>query len=66
MLTLGRTGGGEVVAILPLTFFSIVILDDKTSAPEVFSSCSFIPRAHSQTGLVMATYYGYGYDVIST
>ena len=23
-------------------------LDDKTSAPDVFSSCSFIPRTHSE------------------
>ena len=52
-LTLGRTkGGGGVVFI---TFF----LDDKTSAPKVFCSCSFIPRAHFETRLVMVGYYGY-------
>ena len=28
-----------------LSFF----LEDKTSAPDVFSSCSFIPRAHFET-----------------
>ena len=31
--------------------------DDKKSAPEVFSSCSFIPRAHFETSLVMISYY---------
>ena len=55
VLTLGPTrrgrrregGGGRVV-------------DKKTSAPEVFSSnCSFIPRAHFETSLVMVSYYGY-------
>ena len=33
--------------------------DDKTSAPEVFSSCSCIPRTNFETNLVMASYYGY-------
>ena len=33
-------------------------LDGKTSAPEVFSSCSFIPREHFETSLVMVSYYG--------
>ena len=28
-------------------------LDDKTSAPDVFSSCSFIPHAHFETSSVM-------------
>ena len=31
--------------------------DDKKSAPEVFSSCSLIPRAHFETSLVMISYY---------
>ena len=35
----------------------IFFLDDKTSAPEVFSSCSFIPRARFETSLVMISYY---------
>ena len=34
-------------------------LDDKTSAPDVFSSCSFIPGGHFETSLVMVSYYGY-------
>jgi len=38
-------------------FFSF--LDDKPSAPDVFSSCSFIPRARFETSLVMVIYYGY-------
>ena len=32
---------------------------DKTSAPKVFSRCSFIPRAHFETSLVMVSCYGY-------
>ena len=34
-------------------------LDDKTSAPEVFCSCSCISGAHFETSLVMVSYYGY-------
>ena len=41
------------------TRISNFFLDDKTSAPDVFSSCSFIPRAHFETSLVMVSYYGY-------
>ena len=37
-----------------LSFF----LDDKTSAPDVFSSCSFIPRAHLETSLRVMTSSG--------
>ena len=48
-------GGGGVIF---LTFF----LDDKTSAPKVFCSCSFIPRAHFETRLVMVGYYGYTFS----
>ena len=33
--------------------------NDKTPAPEVFCSCSFVPRAHFETSLVMASYYVY-------
>ena len=33
-------------------------LDGKTSAPEVFSSCLFIPREHFETSLVMVSYDG--------
>ena len=30
----------------------------KTSAPDVFSSCSFIPRAHFESSSVMVSFYG--------
>ena len=38
---------------------------DKTSALEVFCSCSFILRAHFETSLVMVD-YGSRYDVTSS
>ena len=53
-LTLGRTRGGGGGGYPPETF-----LDDKTSASDFFTSCSFIPRAHFETSLVMVSYYGY-------
>ena len=40
----------------PLWGFSHFFLDDKTSAPEVFTSCSFTP--HFEISL-MVSYYGY-------
>ena len=36
----------------PEVFWSF-FLDDKTSAPDVFNSCSFIIRTHFETSLVM-------------
>ena len=50
-------GGGGMSPLhkVFLTFFP----EDKTSAPDVFSSCSFIPRADIETRLVMVSYYGY-------
>ena len=48
----GGLGGGGVPPLSEV-FLSISI-DDKTSAPEVFSSCSFIRRTHFETSLVMA------------
>ena len=33
--------------------------EDKTWAPDVFSSCFFIPCAHLVTSLVMVSFYGY-------
>ena len=39
--------------------FLIFSLDDKTSASEVFSSCSFSPRTNFEIRLVMVSYYGY-------
>ena len=50
--------GGGVVATPPEVFLSF-FLEDKTSAPDVFTSCSFIPCTHFQTSLVMVSYYGY-------
>ena len=54
-LTLGRIkgwggGGGEggVISVdaTSLRFFGVFFLEDKTPAPDVFSSCSFILRAN--------------------
>ena len=42
----------------PKVFLSF-FLEDKTSAPDVFSSCSFIPRADFEMSLVMVSCYGY-------
>ena len=44
-----KVGGGG------LSFF----LEDKTSAPDVFSSCSFILCAHFETSLMIISFYGY-------
>ena len=52
----GEAGGGYH---LPLRFFWVLFQDDKTSAPDVFSGCSFIPDVHFETSLVMVSYYGY-------
>ena len=61
-LTLGRTkgvGGGGRVWMKPPKVFLSFFLEDKTSAPDVFSSCLFIPCAHFETGLVMVSCYCY-------
>ena len=59
----GREGGWmPPLHKVCLSFF----LEDKTSAPVVFSSCSFIPRAHFETRLVMFSCYGYEIWVISS
>ena len=44
-----KGGGGA------LSFF----LEDKTSALDVFSSCSFIPRADIETSLLIVSCYRY-------
>ena len=46
---------------LPHKFFSefFFFLKDKTSAPNVFSSFSFIPNADFEASLVMVSCYGY-------
>ena len=38
---------------------SLFFLEDKTLAPDVFSSCSFIPRAYFEARLVIVRCYGY-------
>ena len=63
-LTLGRTlfkveGSGGGGGLPPPLFFGVFFLVDKTSAPDVFCSCSFLPRAHFETSLVMVSYSGY-------
>ena len=50
----GRGEGGN-----PHKVFLIFFLDDKSSAPKVFRSCSFILRTHFETSLVMVSYNGY-------
>ena len=53
----GKRGGGWLPphSEVLYTFF----LDNKTSAPHVFSSCSSIPRPHFETSLVMVSNHGY-------
>ena len=55
----GRGGGGVVRDRVRVKVFLIFSLGDKTSALEVFCSCSFILRAHFETSLLMVSYYGY-------
>ena len=59
-LTPGRTNWGGGCGFHPaLRFFYNFFLANKTSAKDVFSSCSFIPKAHFETSLVMISYYSY-------
>ena len=53
MLTLGR------ITPSPHKVFLSFFLKNKTSVPDVFSSCSFIPHAHFETSLVIVSCYGY-------
>ena len=55
-LTLERTSYG---GCQPHKVFLRFLLEDKTSAPDVFSSCSFIPRSHFETSSVTVSCYGY-------
>ena len=56
----GGGGGGEEGGCPPGTeFFVRFFLDNQTSAYDVFSSRSFIPRRHFETSLLMVSYYGY-------
>ena len=52
-------GGGKGREVPPPWGFSEFFLNDKTSTPEVFCSCSFIPCAHFETSLVTVSYYDY-------
>ena len=56
---LNKPSDVQVGGLAPQWGFLIFFLDDETSAPDVFSSCSFIPRPHYKTSLVMVSYYGY-------
>ena len=61
-LTLGHTREGERRgrdATLHKAFLSFFFLEDKTAAPDVFSSRLFIPRADFEPSLVMVSCYGY-------
>ena len=52
----------EECPVHPFSFstgFSEFFLEDKASAPDVFSCCSFIPRPHIETSSVMFSCYGY-------
>ena len=55
----GVWGGGGEDGCHPSEVFGNFFPGDKTSAPEVFSGCSCIPRTNFETNLVMASYYGY-------
>ena len=58
----GRSGGDT-----PLTVFLIFLVDDKSSAPKVFCSCSFILCVYFETSSVMAVTMVTRYDgVISS
>ena len=61
-LTLGRTGGGEGMGVdaTPHKVFLSFFPEDKTSVPEVFSSCSFISRTDFETSLVMVSCFVHG------
>ena len=50
----GKRGGGHPHKVF-LSFF----VEDKTSAPDVFSSYLFILKANFETSLVMVSCYGY-------
>ena len=39
----------QAFAVNPRRFFRIFSLENKTSTPDVFCSCSFIARAHFET-----------------
>ena len=58
-LTLRRTRGQCQLPTPNKIILSLFFLEDKTLAPDVFSSCSFIPRAYFKASLVIVRCYGY-------
>ena len=54
-----KGGGGEGVDATPPKVFLSFFLEDKTSAPNVFSICLFIPCAHFEISLEKLSCYGY-------
>ena len=58
-LTLRRTRGQCQLPPPHKIILSLFFLEDKTLAPDVFSSCSFIPRAYFEASLVIVRCYGY-------
>ena len=57
LLTFGRTREGWMPT--PHKVFLSFYLEDKTSAPDFFSSCSLITRTDFEMSLVMVSCYGY-------
>ena len=55
--TYKEVGGGGSGCYPPKLFLSF-FLEDTTSAPDILSSCLFIPYPHSVTSLVMVSCYG--------
>ena len=45
----------------PLNVFLSFLIEDQISAPDVFSSCWFIPGTHFESRLVVVS--GYGYEI---
>ena len=57
----GSEGSDEIEALYgchPPKVFVSFLLEDKTSAPDVFSSCSFIPGAHFESSSLIVSFYG--------
>ena len=52
-------GGGVDDGCTPIRFSLSFFLENKISAPDVFSSRSFIPHADFESSLVMVSCYGY-------
>ena len=55
----GRAGWRRPKAWWEGLAFLIFFPNDKTAAPEVVNSCSFVPLTLFGTSLVMSSYYAY-------